>query len=162
LVEQLAPTAAIPLERMEDRKEAERLRLLRKENAELEFLILRLAELPPTYKLEGEKLVGPDGTLLPKDVAESLPDRIHQNKQVYRRFASMDDWAVLITAGFLEGRLDYKKIFDEIYAVKTDLEKDGTVEVHLTGQPVLAGWTFAFLPEIILILFLSLGVLLVL
>ena len=35
------------LEQMEDRDEAERLRLLRKENAELEFLILRLAELPP-------------------------------------------------------------------------------------------------------------------
>ena len=74
----------------------------------------------------------------------------------------MDDSAVLITAGFLEGRLDYKKIFDEIYATKLDLEKDGTVEVHLTGQPILAGWTFAFLPEIILILFLSLAVLLIL
>ena len=162
LVEELAPTAAVPLERMEDRKEAERLRLLRKENAELEFLILRLAELPATYKLEGEKLVGPEGTLLPKAIQESLPDRIHQNKQVYGRLVSMDDSAVLITAGFLEGRLDYKKIFDEIYATKLDLEKDGTVEVHLTGQPILAGWTFAFLPEIILILFLSLGVLLVL
>jgi predicted RND superfamily exporter protein len=147
---------------MEDRKEAERLRLLRKENAELEFLILRLAELPATYKLEGEKLVGPEGTLLPKAIQESLPDRIHQNKQVYGRLVSRDDSAVLITAGFLEGRLDYKKIFDEIYATKLDLEKDGTVEVHLTGQPILAGWTFAFLPEIILILFLSLAVLLVL
>src|SRR5215510_5245240 len=31
LVAELAPTAAVPLERMEDRKEAERLRLLRKE-----------------------------------------------------------------------------------------------------------------------------------
>ncbi len=162
LVAELLPTSAIPLERMEDRKEAERLRLLRKENAELEFLILRLAELPPTYKLEGEKLVGPDGTLLPKEIAQSLPDRIHQNKQVYGRLVSMDDSAVLITAGFLEGRLDYKKIFDEIYATKLDLEKDGTVEVHLTGQPILAGWTFAFLPEIILILFLSLAVLLIL
>ena len=70
--------------------------------------------------------------------------------------------AALISAGFIEGRLDYKTIFDEIYALKLELEADGTVEVHLTGQPILAGWTFAFLPEIVLILVLSLAVLLVL
>src|SRR5258706_1954938 len=162
LVLQLQATSAIPLERMADRKEAERLRLLRKENAELEFLALRLAELPDGYRFEGEKLVGPEGALIPKRIMGSLPDRIHQNKQVFGRLVSSDDKAVLIAAGFLEGRLDYKKIFDEIYAVKQELEADGTVEVHLTGQPILAGWTFAFLPEIILILALSLGVLLVL
>src|SRR5262245_599668 len=93
---------------------------------------------------------------------QSLPDRIHQNKQVFGRLVSVDDKAVLIAAGFLEGRLDYKKIFDEIYSLKKELEADGTAEVHLTGQPILAGWTFAFLPEIILILLLSLAVLLVL
>jgi predicted RND superfamily exporter protein len=162
LVEELKATSAIPLERMADRKEAERLRLLRKENAELEFLALRLAELPEGYRIDGERLVGPEGTLIPKRIVDTLPDRIHQNKQVFGRLVSTDDKAVLIAAGFLEGRLDYKKIFDEIYALKKELEADGTVEVHLTGQPILAGWTFAFLPEIVLILALSLGVLLVL
>jgi hypothetical protein len=34
-----------------------------RENAELEFMQLRPAELPPDYRLEGEKLRGPDGTL---------------------------------------------------------------------------------------------------
>ncbi|HTO52467.1 MAG TPA: MMPL family transporter [Myxococcota bacterium] len=159
---ELGPTFGQPLERMADRKEAERLRLLRKENAELEFLALRLAELPQGYELKGEKLVGPEGRLIPKAIMDGLPDRIHQNKQVFGRLVSLDDKAVLIAAGFLEGRLDYKKIFDEIYALKQSLEHDGTAQVHLTGQPVLAGWTFAFLPEIIEILFLSLGVLLVL
>ncbi len=162
LVEILKPTSAMPLERMEDRVEAERIRLLRKENAELEFLALRLDELPDGYKLDGERITGPEGTLIPKRIMGNLPDRIHQNKQVFGRLVSLDDKAVLIAAGFLEGRLDYKKIFDEITAVKTELEADGTAEVHLTGQPVLAGWTFAFLPEIILILLLSLAVLLVL
>ena len=159
---ELKPTQAMPLERMADRKEAERLRLLRKENAELEFLALRLGELPADYKLEGEKLVGGEGRLIPKKIMDGLPDRIHQNKQVFGRLVSTDDKAVLIAAGFLEGRLDYKKIFDEIYALKKELEKDGSAQVHLTGQPILAGWTFAFLPEIILILLLSLGILLVL
>jgi predicted RND superfamily exporter protein len=162
LMEQLAPSSAMALETLKDRAEAERIRLLRKENAELEFLTLRLAELPDTYKLDGEKLRGPEGTLIPKAIMSSLGDRIHSNKQVYGRLVSPDDKAVLITAGFLEGRLDYHKIFNEITAVKQELEADGTVEIHLTGQPILAGWTFAFLPEIVLILFLSLAVLLVL
>ncbi|MFI5316302.1 MAG: MMPL family transporter [Myxococcota bacterium] len=162
LVAELQPTSAIPLERMADRKEAERLRILRKENAELEFLALRLAELPTGYHLDGERLIGPDGGLIPKAILAGLPDRIHQNKQVFGRLVSTDDKAVLIAAGFLEGRLDYHKIFDEIYSLKQELEQDGTAEVHLTGQPILAGWTFAFLPEIIEILLLSLGVLLVL
>ena len=72
------------------KKQAE-LTEVRRENAELEFLQLRLAELPDTYKLDGANLKGPDGTLLPKAVIEGLPDRIHQNKQVYGRFVSRDD-----------------------------------------------------------------------
>ena len=133
---------------------------MRRENAELEFLQLRLGELPDTYKLDGENLKGPDGTLLPKAVIEGLPDRIHQNKQVYGRFVSRDDSAAMVTAGFLESRLDYQKIFNEIHALKDELEKDGLVTVHLTGQPILVGWTFFYKWEIVLILGLSLGILL--
>jgi predicted RND superfamily exporter protein len=143
-----------------DQKAAEQLADVRRENAELEFLLLRLGELPDTYKLDGENLRGPDGTLLPKALLASLPDRIHQNKQVYGRFVSIDDTAAMITAGFLESRLDYQKIFDEIHALKTELEKDGLVTVHLTGQPILVGWTFHYKWEIVLILSLSLGILL--
>jgi len=162
LVTELEPSKALRLEQMEDRKEAERLRILRKENAQLEFLILRLGELPNGYTLKGEELAGPDGNLIPADVMKTLPDRIHQNKQVFGRLVSLDDQAALISAGFIEGRLDYSAIFKEIYSLKQELEADGTVEVHLTGQPILAGWTFQFLPEIVLILALSLAVLLAL
>ncbi len=162
LVTELEPTRAVRLDQMEDRKEAERLRLLRKENAQLEFLILRLAELPPEYRLEGEELAGPNGKLIPDEIMATLPDRIHQNKQVFGRLVSLDDEAALISAGFIEGRLDYSAIFREIYDLKLELEQDGTVEVHLTGQPVLTGWTFEFLPEIVLILLLSLAILLAL
>jgi predicted RND superfamily exporter protein len=94
-------------------------------------------------------------------VTAALPDRIHQNKQVYGRFVSVDDSAAMVTAGFLESRLDYQKIFNEIHALKQELEKDGLVTVHLTGQPILVGWTFFYKWEIVLILGLSLGILLV-
>jgi len=162
LVEILGPSAALNLDRMEDQKEATRLKRLREENAELEFLTLRLMELPETYALEGTSLVGPEGTLIPSEIIDGLPDRIHQNKQVYGRLVSIDDTAALVIAGFLETRLDYKAIFDRLRALKAELEADGDLEIHLTGVPVLAGWTFHYAPEIILILLLSLLVLLVL
>jgi predicted RND superfamily exporter protein len=143
-----------------DAKKQAELTEVRRENAELEFLQLRLAELPATYKLDGANLKGPDGTLLPKAVIQGLPDRIHQNKQVYGRFVSVDDSAAMVTAGFLESRLDYQKIFTDIHALKDELERDGLVTVHLTGQPILVGWTFFYKWEIVLILSLSLGILL--
>ncbi len=143
-----------------DEKRVKALTEVRRENAELEFLLLRLAELPTDFRLEGENLRGPEGTLLPKAMAAELPDRIHQNKQVYGRFVSKDDKAAMITAGFLESRLDYDHIFTEIHQLKEDLEADGLVTVHLTGQPILVGWTFYYKWEIVLILALSLGILL--
>jgi predicted RND superfamily exporter protein len=162
LAVQLSESGAFRLETMEDRAQAKAIEDLREEAAELEFLSLRLGELPDSYVLDGEQLKGPEGTLIPAAMIESLPDRIHQNKQVYGRFVSLDDTAALVSAGFLEGRLDYEAIFNQIYQLKQELEADGKVVVHLTGQPILIGWTFRYAVEIVLILFLSLGILVVL
>jgi len=162
LAKELAKTAGVRLETLKDREAARAIATQREDAAELEFLTLRLDELPAGFRLKGEKLVGPEGTLLRAATIRTLPDRIHQNKQVYGRLVSLDDSAALVTAGFLEGRLDYKAIFDQIYQLKEDLQADGTVEVHLTGQPILIGWTFFYAPEIVLILLLSLLILVVL
>jgi predicted RND superfamily exporter protein len=159
LVVELSDSAALRLEKMEDRAAAEAIQVLREEAAELEFLSLRLGELPDDYRIEGEELIGPEGRLIPAATIESLPDRIHQNKQVYGRLVSIDDTAALVSAGFLEGRLDYEEIFARIYRLKTELEADGKVVVHLTGQPILIGWTFFYALEIVFILLLSLAIL---
>jgi predicted RND superfamily exporter protein len=162
LARELEPSRALRLEQLEDRSEAARIAGLREEAAELEFLALRLEELPPGYRLDGKRLVGPEGALLPAELIDTLPDRIHQNTQVYGRLVSLDDEAALVRAGFLEGRLDYERIFDEIYALKKELEADGSVTIYLTGQPILLGWTFHYKYEIVLILGLSVLVLIVL
>jgi predicted RND superfamily exporter protein len=160
LAEKLAPSAAVRLETLEDREQARQIEDDREEAAELEFLALRLEELPPGYRLEGAELSGPEGTLLPSELVTKLPDRIHQNKQVFGRLVSLDDSAALVIAGFLETRLDYRALFDEIRQLKRELEADGSVEIHLTGQPILVGWTFHYVVEIVLILGLSIAVLL--
>ncbi len=161
---ELASTGSIRLDRLQeqDPAEADRIRRLRREAAEIGLLGLRLGELGPGFRLEGEELQGPGGTLLPTEVVDSLSDRIHPNKLVYGRLVSRDESAALVMAGFLEGRLDYERIFDDIYELKRELEADGTVEVHLTGMPILVGWCFHYAPEILLIIAASLGVLIVL
>jgi predicted RND superfamily exporter protein len=162
LDEMLEETQALRLETLEDREEAARIEALREERAELEFLALRLGELAPGFTLDGDDLRGPEGSLLSSSLISTLPDRIHQNTQVYGRLVSLDDTAALVVAGFLEGRLDYERIFDDIYALKKELEADGSVTIHLTGQPILLGWTFHYKWEIVYILGLSVLVLVVL
>ncbi|HET6304386.1 MAG TPA: MMPL family transporter [Myxococcota bacterium] len=162
LAELLAPSAALRLEKLEDRRQAEAIGALRREAAELEFLALRLDELGPDYRLEGEDLRGPWGSLIRPELLRAVPDRIRPNKLAYGRLVSLDESAALVIAGFLEGRLDYQRIFREIRDLKRELEADGSVEVHLTGIPILAGWCFHYAPEILLILGASLGLLVVL
>jgi predicted RND superfamily exporter protein len=162
LIEELAPSAAVRLELMDDQDAAEIIKAKREEAAELEFLSLRMRDLPDDYVLNGSEIEGPDGNLLPKETVDTLPDRIHQNKQVFGRLVSIDDNAALVVAGFLEGRLDYEAVFTRIREIQAELEADGSVQIHLTGQPVLLGWTFFYATEIILILGLSLLILVVL
>jgi len=162
LEDQLAPYANLPVEQIEDSESAARVRTARRLSAEINVLRLRLDALDPAYRLESERLVHPSGGLLTPDGLEGLADRVRQNRNVYGRFASLDDSAALISAGFVEGRLDYDRIFHELAALKAELEADGTVEIHLSGQPVLIGWTFEFLGEILLILFCSITMLIAL
>ncbi|MDJ0850623.1 MAG: MMPL family transporter [Myxococcota bacterium] len=162
LKEELRPTLGLRLELLDDRKRADAIRALRRELAEASLLRLRLRELSDEYRLEGDAVRGPSGSLIPPDVLATIPDRVRGNKQAYGRLASLDESSALVIAGFLEGRLDYKRIFDDIYRLKRELEADGSVEVHLTGLPMLAGWCFHYAPEIVLVIALSFGVLAVL
>jgi predicted RND superfamily exporter protein len=155
----LEETRGLRLELMEDRDRAAEIRALRREAAEMGLLSLRLAELGEGHRLEGEELRGPSGTLLPPEIVGTLPDRVRPNKLAYGRLVSLDEQAALVMAGFLEGRLDYERIFEEIYALKGELEADGVVEVHLMGVPILAGWCFHYAWEIVLIVAISFGVL---
>jgi predicted RND superfamily exporter protein len=161
LQDQLEPYGAKPVSQI-DPAAAEQVRSARRLAAEVDLLLLRLEKLPPGYALEGESLVHPQGGLLPPGMLDGLSDRIHQSRYVFGRLISRDDSAALISAGFVEGRLDYRLIFDELYALKAELEADGTIEIYLTGQPVLVGWTFAFLGEIALVLGCSILVLVIL
>ncbi len=79
---------------------------------------------------------------------EELKSNVHKNPGViFGRFVSLDDKAAVIEGSFLESRLDYRRIFNEIYKIVVDPEKDPSVHIYVGGQPVLYGWVYHYTPQ---------------
>src|SRR6202167_5185002 len=79
---------------------------------------------------------------------DELESNVHKNPGVvFGQFVSLDDKAAVITGSFLESRLDYKRIFDEIRKIVVLPERDDTVHIYYGGQPILYGWVYHYTPE---------------
>jgi predicted RND superfamily exporter protein len=111
--------------------------------------------------------IEPDGSLTAEPVMEDVPFEheelegfrriIHENPGRIRGFlVSNDDRAVRVAAGFITHRLDnaaaYNEVFEHFSRIKAEEEADGTAEVHVSGFPVLVGWTYRHAYEIVLFL----------
>jgi hypothetical protein len=90
------------------------------------------------------------------------------NPTVYGLLVSPDLKSALIRATFNEGQLDYVKIFRELEELKNEVEQLRASEaapgisIYATGQPVLMGWVYSYLDQVMQIFFLTLAILLVL
>lgn len=96
---------------------------------------------------------------------EALRKDVMANPRVYGLLVSPDMKAALIKAQLNEGdAIDYAKTFAELQAVRAQEAAPG-VSIHATGNPVLIGWVYTYLPQILqvflftLVLMLSLLVL---
>ncbi|MGC1342358.1 MAG: hypothetical protein WA854_08530, partial [Candidatus Binataceae bacterium] len=69
---------------------------------------------------------------------DEVRSNVHKNPGVvFGRFVSLDDKAAIIEGSFLESRLDYQRIFDEVYKIVVDPEKGSDVRIYVGGQPIL-------------------------
>lgn len=99
---------------------------------------------------------------------EQLRLDVMANPTVYGLLVSPDLKSALIKATFNEGQLDYVEIFRQLGQLKDDVEKLRAdeaapgVNIYATGQPVLMGWVYSYLSQILQIFFLTLAVLLAL
>jgi predicted RND superfamily exporter protein len=90
------------------------------------------------------------------------------NPTVYGLLVSPDLKSALIKATFNEGQLDYVKIFKQLGELKDSVEtlreseSAPGVTIYATGQPVLMGWVYSYLEQIMQIFFLTLAILLAL
>jgi hypothetical protein len=73
---------------------------------------------------------------------------VHNAENIYGLLVSLDDKAALIRANFIEGRLDYRRIFEEISEHVVDPFVDENTEVYVAGEPRLYGWVYEYSGEI--------------
>ena len=106
------------------------------------------------------------------DMSEAQLDQLRidvmANPRVYGLLVSPDKKAAMIKATFNEGQLDYEEIFRQLGQLKDEVEdlrereSSPGLTIYATGQPVLMGWVYSYLDQIIQIFFYTLAILLAL
>lgn len=89
---------------------------------------------------------------------EQLKNDVIANPTLYGLLVSPDLKAALIKAQLNESELDYAKTFAELQAVRDAVARPGH-RIHVTGNPVLTGWVYTYLNQILEILAWTLALL---
>jgi predicted RND superfamily exporter protein len=59
---------------------------------------------------------------------------------------SRDGKALLLNANFIEGKIDFNKLFDEFMKIKKK-EEDANHKIYLSGTPLVYGWIYHYVPK---------------
>jgi predicted RND superfamily exporter protein len=99
---------------------------------------------------------------LPKNEEEikKLKDKIYSNLSVYGQIVSRDDKAALITAELYEGRIDYNALFKRLSPFLDSFNDENTT-INYAGVPILQGWLYHHMDDVMKIFLLTLGVMVV-
>ena len=89
-------------------------------------------------------MIGPPRT---EEKAIEIRDTVHNTESVYGILVSLDDKAAILRANFIEGRLDYKRIFEEIRTTVQEPFQDDNHVIFVAGEPTLYGWVYNYASE---------------
>ena len=81
---------------------------------------------------------------------DDLKDNVKVNGEVVAGLVTYDSKGAVITASFSDRDLDYKVLFDDIQNI-IHKYSDANTEIYVTGQPVISGWGYYYLPRVSLI-----------
>jgi predicted RND superfamily exporter protein len=87
-----------------------------------------------------------------QDEVDQIRRIVHNAENIYGLIVSLDDKAALIRANFIEGRLDYKRIFDEVNAKVIAPFEDANTKIYVAGEPRLYGWVYRYAGDVFWIL----------
>ena len=84
---------------------------------------------------------------VPKDKQEldDLQKRVFTS-HAYGTLVSRDQKALLLNANFIEGRIDFNKLFDAFMELKKK-EEDANHKIYLSGMPLIYGWIYHYVPK---------------
>ncbi|MDH3445247.1 MAG: MMPL family transporter, partial [Deltaproteobacteria bacterium] len=106
-----------------------------------------------SWGIEVQPIMWPD---VPRgsEALEQLRNAVYANPTVAGRLVSMDGKAALITAAFHEERLDYAQLFRRVRSAAREAE-DANTKVYAAGEPILYGWIYYHLRDILLLIGLT-------
>lgn len=104
--------------------------------------------MTPEGNVNSKSYYDPQGGEMNPEALAQLRSDIVANPRVYGPLVSPDMKMALIKAQLNEGQLDYVKTFNEIQQMRAD-ESVAGMKIHVTGQPMLVGWAYQYLDQII-------------
>jgi len=93
-----------------------------------------------------------NGEVQTEDEANNIRRSVHNAENIYGLLVSLDDKAALIRANFIEGKLDYSRIFSEVNENAVDPFQDANTTIYVAGEPRLYGWVYQYTGDVFFIL----------
>ncbi len=90
-----------------------------------------------------------------QEEVEDIRRIVHNAENIYGLLVSLDDKAALLRANFIEGRLDYKRIFDEVNEKVIAPYEDANTTLYVAGEPRLYGWVYRYAGDVFFILVIT-------
>ncbi|GGB86942.1 RND transporter [Marinobacterium zhoushanense] len=106
--------------------------------------------LTPEGNVNSESYYNPEHTDLSAAQLDQLRKDVVADARVYGPLVSPDMHMALVKAQLIEGQLDYAATFDKIQQLRESEAAEG-VRIHVTGQPMLVGWAYQYLDQILTI-----------
>ncbi len=78
---------------------------------------------------------------------------VYTTPNLYGVLVSLDEKATLLQATFIEGRIDHRRLFDEVMGAVVDPFTDGNTIIHIAGPPALYGWVYYYGKQVYWIFF---------
>lgn len=83
-----------------------------------------------------------------EEALQAMRSDVAANPMVYGPLVSPDMKMALVKAQLIEGKLDYEKTFSQLQKMRAD-EAQANVRIYATGQPVLIGWSYTYMEQIL-------------
>jgi predicted RND superfamily exporter protein len=127
---------------------------------------VRKTWLDETGNINSEPYYDPLEPDIGNDKADQIRADVTANSTVFGQLVSPDLKSALIKATFNEGQLDYVAIFRQLLELRDEVQSRAdpgqAIDIYATGQPVLLGWVYSYLDQIVQIFLFTLVILLVL
>ncbi len=86
-----------------------------------------------------------------EEEVEQIRRIVHSARNLYGVLVSLDEKAAVLNAAFIEQRLDYRRLFEDVQRSVVDPFEDDNTRVYMAGQPALYGWVYFYAKQVYVI-----------